>query len=761
MLFRVKIKKFIQNKKDLFFLFLSAILTINSLYFLSSQGELFPFFHSSFDRNFFYFIYFSVLAIGIGTVFFNSHDDEKITWNQIASKILIMYFPTEVIFVYGLQQTSGLVPYVGLASAIYMVLLVAFIIKKGLQGEQSERATISEKNTYGKIIASGTIILIMGLNLAFGTYHLGKIAVVDEPLWTFDRIPNFWEKIGNLDWYKSRVSDKPGLTTAFVAGAGLFYENNPKSYKKVSSELKPAGVEKFNFAFRLPLLLFTVVLLPFLYWLMRKILDRQSALLALIFIGLSPILIGNSRIINPDGFLWILSFMSLVSFWGYLAKNSKKLLMISAFLLALALLTKYTANILFIFFFCLIFLEYAINRAKYSTESFLGYIKQKLADFGLLSFLSLAFFYVLYPAVWEKPDRVLLGTILSQPFEPILPYFFGIILFTLLDTFILKGFFFARIINFFIRFRKGSATAIALVFIFSVTAVFLNIYGGMHYLNFEEILSSPKTSYRDAGFFGMYLTNFYPLIFGISPLALISLLIFLSMQIFSKNPFTTKNSQLVLSSIIFILFYYAGSTYSHVASTIRYQIIAYPTILFASGLALASLIQNAATAKWMLQKKLANISYPITSSIVIALLGLSLYSTAPSYMSYASGLLPQKYFIDVKDMGEGSYEAAMYLNSLPDPKNLAIWTDKKGVCSFFKGRCFTAIDSTFFRTTELDYFVASSGRKNRTNNMTSSKASMIVDFKKVYETQDLDYKIELDERPGNFVKIIKAEKAYE
>jgi hypothetical protein len=46
-------------------------------------------------------------------------------------------------------------------------------------------------------------------------------------------------------------------------------------------------------------------------------------------------------------------------------------------------------------------------------------------------------------------------------------------------------------------------------------------------------------------------------------------------------------------------------------------------------------------------------------ALIILLIGtLTLLANKPFYLGYASSLLPNKYFVDTKDMGDGSYEAA-------------------------------------------------------------------------------------------------------
>jgi len=713
-------------------------------------------------------VYFLIFILSVGAYLHIFLFSGKISPRVVLEKTLLLFAPTELLILYGLQKLTRLHPNFGLLSAFYILLLFIWIIRTtsadpdGQIKVQLARFFQNIKSSIAKAdwkIAI-LVLLLMGLNLSFGLYHLGKMAVVDEPLSTFDRIPDFWKNISQRDWYNARVSDKPGLPVAAISGIGLLTEEDPKRFKKISWEgeiINPnaSQIPGFNFAFRFPLLVFVVLMLPLFYWLARILAGSSAALIFVIFVGLSPILIGNSRIINPDGLLWIFTSFSFMAYLIHLKQadgQGRFYLYLSSFFLALAILTKYTANIFYLFFFALIFIEYLFNRAKHSALTVREYLKKSLIDYGILVILSLCAFYFLYPAVWEKPSRVLIGTIGSQALEPIWPFFAGALGLVLADLLLLKS----RLISFalqnFLKIRITLIAAIAALFLFSAAAVFLNVYSGMKFFPFEDILASPKSSFESQGAVGMFFANFYPLLFGISPLALIFLFVFLANGL-AKKGFESENFRTIAYILLFILIYYAGSVVSEVASIIRYQIILFPLILLASGIALAEIFE-AVFEKRKFQLEIYSLRYQLFAVFLIFLLCIPLFSVKPFYMGYASSLLPKQFYLDVKDMGDGSYEAAQYLNSLPNSKNLKIWSDKQGVCVFFVGRCFTSLSASFFENNQLDYFVVSSGRESRTTKMTSRFADTL-DFAKIYAKKPASI-IEIAHRPNNFVKIIKA-----
>jgi hypothetical protein len=89
---------------------------------------------------------------------------------------------------------------------------------------------------------------------------------------------------------------------------------------------------------------------------------------------------------------------------------------------------------------------------------------------------------------------------------------------------------------------------------------------------------------------------------------------------------------------------------------------------------------------------------------------------------------------------------------------LSIWTDKTGICSFVLGKCDSFYDTPTFLTAEIDYFVVSSGRKNKFLGATARRDKIPYNFDGIYNSNDSEFSIFINNRPGNFVKIMSAEK---
>jgi hypothetical protein len=216
---------------------------------------------------------------------------------------------------------------------------------------------------------------------------------------------------------------------------------------------------------------------------------------------------------------------------------------------------------------------------------------------------------------------------------------------------------------------------------------------------------------------------------------------------------------------VFILIFYLGSAVNEVTTTVRYQIVTYPLVFVLAAIGITSFLRI---------KKVKKVIPKIAALIaVFVILEFSLFFVNPNFLAYASEILPKKFIVNLKGMGEGSYEAADYLNRLPDAHNMIIWSDKGAVCERFVGKCFIDFKKKTFSENNIDYFVLSTDRMNRTVKL--SKGIKITDeekkrakedlqsyvkFDQIYPMSDTEFEFIINNNPNNFVKVVKTEKIF-
>lgn len=600
-----------------------------------------------------------------------------------------------------------------------------------------------------KIIPIIVILIVLAINLSFGLPRLSTFSAVDEPYWTYNRTPDFWRAVMNKKWKNTDINDKPGITVAILSGIGLF-KIDPMPYKSLRGDIKTneelEKVNLINFSFRLPIFIFTLLLLPLFYFFLQKLFNQTIALFGFLFIGLSPIVLGISLIINPDALLWLFLPLSLLSYFVSCKSDDRKYLYISGVFLGLSLLTKYVANILYVFFFLLPFIEYIFVERKPEITS---YLKKSLLNYIILVAISMAVFFVLFPATWVSPSLLLKGTFLSKAFESTWPLFAGVVAFIALDMLIIKNKITKNILDIIYKYKILLINIFTGAFIAIIFIAISETYFGMRFFDILGMITSPKGIGGDP--ISAILADFYGLIFGIHPLIFIAFLFGIFSLFQKNNKEYSYNVKIIFYLMLFILFYYAASTINNVVATVRYQIILYPFAFIISALGLAQILE-------LLTKKIKREIFQILLvGAIIIILTASLISIRPFYFSYASDILPKNYILNIKDMGDGSYEAAGFLNNLPDAKNINIWSDKGAVCEEFIGECTIGFQQSDLRNSRFDYFIVSAGRKSKT---IKTDATHLIDFPIAYSTEEYVKKITIGNRDSNYVKIVPGDIMY-
>ncbi|XLQ20234.1 MAG: ArnT family glycosyltransferase [Candidatus Moraniibacteriota bacterium] len=642
-------------------------------------------------------------------------------------------------------------------SGLWLLLLGFFIIQKYTKNHKSTENTETTAKLYTPVIIT-MLLIISVIHIFFGAYNLGKAAYIDERLWTYSnekRIEKYWNNILEHDWRNTRPSDKPGVTLAILSGPSLL-SVTPSDFKDDINDKN--AFAHMLFTMRLPIIIFSTLALFFFYHVLGKLFNPTIGMLSTAFIGLSPILLGVSRIINPDALTWIFIPLTLYAYFTYQKTQNINWIYTTGILLGLGLLTKYIANLIFPFFFILLFTHTLFG--KYTKDQLRTHLRNTLSGIGIITLIAIMTFYILYPGTWVKLDRIFIGTLWSQPFEPIWQYFVIFVALIVIDFFFNNS---TVILWISLQLRKFKSIIIAIIpiiFLIVISFTLYHTYLAPQPINFEQILTSPKITANEtdsATTLEAFATSFYALIFGISPIALLGILFTLIFITLNKWSIPNIQRSTIWNILLFILIFYFGSIFSSTIPTVRYQIILYPLILTVSAFGWYYLSK-------ILFPRNKTIFFYVLFAIIIATSTYTFLTFKPFYFSYNSPILPNGQLINPKDMGDGNYEAAQFLNSLPNAKNLNVWSDKRGVCTFFIGDCVSVIRKSDFikNGPHYDYFVISKGRETRTVNMSRGYSQGRIDYPvrlDLLYTENPESIFELN--PGNisanYIKVIPKE----
>lgn len=622
-----------------------------------------------------------------------------------------------------------------------------------------------------RIIPKIILVVSVFIFYAFGLYHLAKFETVDEHFWKFERIPQYWQAVKTPDLKKTYINDKPGLSVALVSGLGLFWQRHPEELRIRDKEQTKNDIltlydwekaERINFFLRFPLLFFNGLFLIFFFWIIRRITDSDwVAAWSVLFMGISPILIGISQILNPDSLLWTFSTAAIFSYFALLKTQEKKFIFLTALLTGLALLSKYSANILFPLFLFILLSNFCINfeifKERIATKK---YFIRQIIYFLLIWILSIAVFSFFMPAVFFKIKYLYRGTIGAPGFSLIFWPLLAFLAIILLDTLAFKNFIFSRIGRFFHRYQnlifKISSALMLLIFL----AILINCWTGQKFIPFDDlrdVVYQKKNSHFASilddvhpalKFSQEALIQFYPFVFSQLPLILILVFALWLKIIWGK----LENFKLYIFFCTFLpLLYFPSLLFSNVLANPRYSIMLYPLFAFLGALAIVEL-------KPSLEKilKASSEKIIIIFSVLILLSGITaLWFSKPFYFNYTNFLLP-KQFIITDSWGYGEYEAAQYINSLPESEKLTIWSDRSAICQFLKSGCIRDYKIDINKT-RPDYFIVSKRGSIRHQFQWKYPELAKKSVAYYYEKGQVVWSLFIGNRPENFVKIIKAE----
>ena len=607
----------------------------------------------------------------------------------------------------------------------------------------------------------------------FGFYRLGKFETTDEHLWKYNRIPQYWEALKDKNWAKTYINDKPGVTVALISGFGLIAEPDPKSNQNlpVQDIINPDLFEKYNyqqsaltnFHFRFPILIFsTLSLLIFFYLSLKAFGSYRTALLATVLLATNPILLGISQIINPDSFFWIFGGLSALAYLALLKTQKWGFLTACGVLLGFALLSKYTAFILLAFFILSATGKIIFQKEKSAFKTDWKTVTRYIFEIILIFIISLAVFAFFLPAVFVNPNYLFKGISQFLSLKLILSAIGLITISALIITW--KRNIIGQIVTKIAR-RKNIILSVTLSLLsFLIIVSVLNVWSGqkiapvnelrdLAYMNEpKEFNFKPLLDRKEESFFDtvqLFLMEAYPFIFSISPLLLL-LSIFITIQAWRKK-ISPENYSVLFSIAIFVIIYFASTLLAHIVTNARYSIILYPFISIFGAIVIIELFKS-----FKLDTK-KNI--PIVSAIILLLGIIQFWQIKPFYFSYTNFLLPQKYTVH-DSWGHGSYEAAEYLNALPEAEKLIIWSNSDTVCRFFKGQCLRSRKINL-NLVKPDYFVISKRGALKERNHFEFTADSEYEKNSEYYFKNLDnnyiWQILVDNRPENFIKIVKFE----
>lgn len=249
-------------------------------------------------------------------------------------------------------------------------------------------------------------------------------AYAPADFWTADeakhwsvRVDAFWLAVLQGDYAKTNLVGHPGVTTMWLGTLGILVQQGLERLGWI-----PVGDPAlYRFFLRLPFMVVTSLCIAASYPLLRRLFDRQFALLTTLFWIYDPFLVAHSKVIHVDAlltsFLLVAMLAALVAFGFEHAspfasqplRVCPRMFTISAGAAALALLTKSPSLIIFPMFALIAFIGLARQSGYPGVVRRSGWygLSQLLKQWFVLvtswTMLIAAMWVALWPAAWIDP----------------------------------------------------------------------------------------------------------------------------------------------------------------------------------------------------------------------------------------------------------------------------------------------------------------------------------------------------------------------
>lgn len=598
---------------------------------------------------------------------------------------------------------------------------------------------------------------IFVIHISFGLPHIGSFVTADEHYWVEERIPQYWSAWANGKWKKTLINDKPGVSLALVSGPALSLYPEGKlecrTNEGQTAKCDPDITSRLYASFRVPILIANSLLLVAIFFAIRAFAGTAVAFATTMFSAVSPQLVGASQIVNPDSLLWSSGGLALFSVTAYLITLRTRHLMTAILALALALLSKYVALIILLFLPFILFGVHSANPDSTRDE------RRAPRVFGTLAvtFFPLLLFVLAAPGVISSEKRM--TEFLSAGTGHVaLPWGAYLVLFIFV-LIAMYGRFSSAIIchihscfHFFLR-AAGSAFLIAVISIiigrFALPQWNDYLFGQIPF-DLKNLSDSKYYTERQLSLADITFMELSPLIYSIPLATLVLALAGIGYR-------STKHSRslsvtIPLIFLLFVVIELAAFAFGNVQAIPRYILLALPTFSFLAAdavVAIARIIRDRVSGPVIRPYVL-----PAIVLVTICLSATALLRSTPFHANFANLLLP-KNDLTAHSWGYGGYEAAEYLNALPNADRLTIWSDYYGVCEFFRGDCLT--NYTFDpKMTRPDYYVLT--RRGMIRYLPRArdwerKSGLIAHNH--YDDEDSAWELNILGKKENFVKIVK------
>jgi len=249
-----------------------------------------------------------------------------------------------------------------------------------------------------------------------------RIIPVSRPLQWYWRPLLFWRALRYGELENTFQTGHPGVLNMWLSGAAATLYKMFKGFPETTGVGKAfdwnAKVpQEAIFWTHLPLAIYVALGIVIAYFLIKRLFGQKVAVFSTILLVLEPIFVAQSQVLHLDAVTAITIVLSALGILVFLNERKNWQLFLASIFCGLALLNR-TSSIFLIPFACLAFLVDELHKRRNKIENTKPIDKLLLIFFSplgvrltkrlfIFSFIAIAIFIILYPAMWVVPKEVL------------------------------------------------------------------------------------------------------------------------------------------------------------------------------------------------------------------------------------------------------------------------------------------------------------------------------------------------------------------
>ncbi len=244
------------------------------------------------------------------------------------------------------------------------------------------------------------VIFLILVALVLRLPGLGSFMTVDEEKWML-RSAEFWhDMFRGGDPGGTYITTHPGVTTMWLAGAGIFLQE-----ARLGFDIDTSNLRYFRLAGTLPVAIAISLLIGVVGWMAMRLLGKIEGFWAGCLLAVEPYFVGMSQVIHLDALLGLFMLVAFLSFILFLRERKDRWVIVCGVSTGLAMATKLLPSLwLFVYIGVVLLVLLLVRFKKIVLFRYEFNYKELIRIFFYIVGVAVLTLWAVWPTLWVKDD---------------------------------------------------------------------------------------------------------------------------------------------------------------------------------------------------------------------------------------------------------------------------------------------------------------------------------------------------------------------